>query len=57
LAKAKDKKEGETKIVLGGAINNDNPLWQFLCFWAKVTRFNEGLVSNTNHLMVNMVIF
>jgi len=53
LAKAKDKKEGETKIVLGGAINDDNPLWQFLCFCAKVTRFNEGLVSNINHLMVN----
>jgi hypothetical protein len=57
LAKAKDKKEGETKKVLGGAINDGNTLWQFLCFWAKVARFNEGLVSNISHLMVNMVIF
>jgi hypothetical protein len=52
-----DKKEGETKKVCGGAINDGNPLWQFLCFWAKVARFNEGLVNNVSHLMVNMVIF
>jgi hypothetical protein len=44
---------------LGGAINDGhgNTLWQFLCFWAKVARFNEGSVSNISQLMVNMVIF
>jgi hypothetical protein len=57
LAKAKGKKEGETKKVMGGVINDGNPLWQFLCFRAKIARFNEGLVSDIIHLMVNMVIF
>jgi hypothetical protein len=57
LGKAKDKKDRKTKKVMGGAINDGNPLWQFLCFWAKVGRFNEALVNNISHLMVNMVIF
>jgi hypothetical protein len=35
LANAKDKKEGKTKIVLGGAINDDNPFMAILVLLGK----------------------